>query len=185
MNYLDTYLNKLKKPQAASILNTIQIMHSKLSEHSSQQYITALLLGNVQSGKTSHMLGCISALADKGYKLFIILTSDNIDLQRQTFNRAKNNLENFCVLSENETFLFKPQNLSKPFLLVLKKNSSVLKKWGNIFSSSIKNLGLFLCIFDDEADSASLNTLINKNRTSTINNAIKKNKRLCSKHVFF
>lgn len=185
MSCLQTYLSALKADHSSSVLKTVQELQSKLSEVSNQQYVTALLLGNVQSGKTSHMLGCISALADKGYKLFIILTSDNIDLQRQTFNRAKNNLESFSVLSENETYLFKPQNLSKPILLVLKKNANVLKKWGNIFASSISKLGLFLCIFDDEADSASLNTLVNKNQTSTINKSIEKIRNCAVSTLFF
>ena len=50
--------------------------------------INGLLLGHVQSGKTSQMFGIISAMADVQYKIFILLTTDNTDLQRQTDRKS-------------------------------------------------------------------------------------------------
>ena len=78
-------------------------------------------MGNVQSGKTAQMFGVISLLADQGYNIFILLTTDNVDLQRQTYNRVHESLTSFNVLSEKDTELFRPTNMTKPFVIVLKK----------------------------------------------------------------
>ena len=56
-----------------------------------------------------------------------------------------------------------------PTIVVLKKNARVLKLWANIFNSTGFMRGNPLFIVDDEADAASLNTLVNKNRQSSIN----------------
>lgn len=167
MSYLETYTNSLNNPSLAeSIKKTAkEVMANVESQFDFSGQLTGLLLGNVQSGKTGQMLGVISDLADKGYRVFILLTTDNVDLQRQTYNRVKDALTTFTVLSEGDVVLFNPQNLLKPIVIVLKKNTSVLRKWGNLLASSQLNAGLCLCIFDDEADAASLNTLVNKNRT--------------------
>ena len=93
--------------------------------------INGLLLGHVQSGKTSQMFGIISAMADVQYKIFILLTTDNADLQRQTYNRAKESLKTFNVLNEKDEFLLNAFTLSKPTIIVLKKNSRILSKWKN------------------------------------------------------
>ena len=56
-----------------------------------------------------------------------------------------------------------------PTIVVLKKNARILKLWANIFNSTGFMRGNPLFIVDDEADAASLNTLVNKNRQSSIN----------------
>ena len=57
----------------------------------------------------------------------------------------------------------------QPTIVVLKKNARILKLWANIFSSTGFMRGNPLFIIDDEADAASLNTLVNRNRQSSIN----------------
>ena len=57
----------------------------------------------------------------------------------------------------------------KPAIIVLKKNSRILRLWANVFASTGFMKGNPLFIVDDEADAASLNTLINRNRQSSIN----------------
>lgn len=187
MSYLETYTNSLNNSSLAeSIKKTAkEVMENVESQFDFSSQLTGLLLGNVQSGKTGQMLGVISDLADKGYRVFILLTTDNVDLQRQTYNRVKDALTTFTVLSESDVVLFNPQNLLKPIIIVLKKNTSVLRKWGNLLASSQLNTGLCLCIFDDEADATSLNTLVNKNRTSTINKHLQKIKETASSSLYF
>lgn len=179
MTYLETYTSSLNNSSLSdSITTTAKSVVSNIeSRFDFTEPLTGLLLGNVQSGKTGQMLGVISHLADKGYRIFLLLTTDNIDLQRQTYNRVKSALTSFTVLSESDVVLFNPHNLIKPIVIVLKKNASVLRKWGNLLMTYQLNTGLCLTIFDDEADAASLNTLVNRNRTSTINKHLQKNKR--------
>lgn len=130
---------------------------------------TGLLLGHVQSGKTAQALGTISKMADMSFDIFIYLTTDNIILQQQTFLRAQESLNSFDVYSENDDISFFSNNLRKPSVLVLKKNSRVLRRWRGFLSSSNYCKGRPIVIVDDEADAASLNTLVNKNSQSTIN----------------
>jgi len=59
--------------------------------------------------------------------------------------------------------------LPVPTIVVLKKNARILKLWANIFNSTGFMRGNPLFIIDDEADSASLNTLVNRKRQSSIN----------------
>ena len=186
MGNLEIYTSSLNNPSlAASIKKTAKEVADNVEKFNFSGQLTGLLLGNVQSGKTGQMIGIISDLADKGFRVFILLTTDNIDLQRQTYNRVKDALKTFTVLTESDIVSFNPQNLLKPIVIVLKKNASVLRKWGNLLATSQLNAGLCLCIFDDEADAASLNTLVNKNRTSTINKYLQKIKETASSSLYF
>lgn len=62
--------------------------------------------------------------------------------------------------------------MKKPTVIVLKKNGRILKQWKNNFSSTSFCAGNPLFIIDDEADAASLNTMVNKNKQSTINKSL-------------
>lgn len=186
MTFFNNYLSTIDKAElASSIRMTSQTFISKISEHFNiKQQLNALLLGNVQSGKTAQMLGIISAMADNGYKIFIILTTDNVDLHRQTYNRVKNSLLSFNVLNEKEDSLLTTSSLIKPTVIVLKKNSRVLSRWKNCFLNTEICKGLILTIFDDEADNASLNTLVNKNRVSNINKRLSEIKKTSANTIY-
>lgn len=186
MSYIDTYLNTLQSDELReSVVNTSNELVSNISSRFSfVSQLNCLLLGNVQSGKTGQMLGAISLLADKGYRLFILLTTDNVDLQRQTYNRVKKSLLDFNVISEKEEVLFEQVRLTKPTVIVLKKNSRVLRKWKDILVNTDICHGLPLVIFDDEADAASLNTKVNSNKVSPINRNLSQIKSTSTSSVY-
>ena len=125
--YLEKYISLLGNSELAESVNrTANTFLQKISENfDATNQLNALLLGNVQSGKTAQMLGIISAMADSGYKIFFLLTTDNIDLHRQTYIRVKDSLIDFNIINEKEESLLTPQTLSKPTVVVLKKNSRV------------------------------------------------------------
>ena len=171
MTFLEQYISSIHNPE---LVETIRETSSKMVSEIKTRFdfsnqLNGLLLGNVQSGKTGQTLGVISRLADEGYKLFILLTTDNVDLQRQTFLRVKNALVSFDVISERDEVAFAASLLSKPMVIVLKKNSRVLKKWKNTIVNKDVCRGLPLVILDDEADAASLNTKVNSGKVSPIN----------------
>ncbi len=128
-----------------------------------------LLFGNVQSGKTGQMFGVISVAADLGFPVFLILTTDNVILQQQTIERVREDLEGFCICDEYDSEIFAENCLMQPAIIVLKKNVRTLKQWSNILGSTGFMRGNPLFIIDDEADAASLNTMINRNSKSSIN----------------
>lgn len=184
--YLSKYLSDIDNNELVKSINntTTDFLKRLESNFDSSLQLNALLLGNVQSGKTAQMLGIISAMADNGYRIFVLLTTDNVDLHRQTYNRVKRSLKYFNVLNEKEDSLLTSSSLSKPTVVVLKKNSRVLSRWKNHFSNSNICQGLILVIFDDEADASSLNTLVNKERVSTINKKLTEIKNTAASTIY-
>ena len=187
MSYLQSYLDTINKPsQKDSIIETSEAVLQNVRTHFNfSTPATGLLLGNVQSGKTGQMLGIMSRLADEGYRLFLLLTTDNVDLQRQTYRRVNNSLPLFTVLSERDEEQFRALNQSQPLVIVLKKNTTVLKKWKELLVASNTFRGLPLVIFDDEGDAASLNTLVNRHRVSTINSRLDAIKSTATSSLYF
>lgn len=174
MRYLESYLQTITdrgNPQlAASISKTVNdVAPAYLEKFSFCDHEVGLLFGNVQSGKTGQMFGIISAASDLGFPVFIILTTDNIVLQQQTIDRVRRDLNGYCVCDEYDSEIFAENSLMKPTIIVLKKNVRTLKQWSNILASTGFMKGNPLFIIDDEADAASLNTLVNSNKKSSIN----------------
>lgn len=174
MQYLNSYLNKIIERGNVGLADSIsataeEVGNKYLKNFSFTSHEIGLLFGNVQSGKTGQMFGIISKATDLGFPVFILLTTDNVVLQQQTLNRVKADLEGYCICGENDARIFAENSLMLPTIVVLKKNARILKLWANIFNSTGFMRGNPLFIVDDEADAASLNTLVNKNRQSSIN----------------
>lgn len=174
MQYLKTYLKKIidrgNTKLAESVFHTAEDAGKKYIEtFSFLSHEIGLLFGNVQSGKTGQMFGIMCKAADLGFPAFVLLTTDNVVLQQQTLERVQADLEGFCICGENDGGKFIENNLEEPVIIVLKKNVRVLKLWANILNSTGFMKGNPLFIIDDEADAASLNTLVNRDRQSSIN----------------
>lgn len=174
MQYLKTYLKKITDrgniKLAESISKTAEEVGNKhLKNFSFTSHEIGLLFGNVQSGKTGQMFGIMCKATDLGFPVFVLLTTDNVVLQQQTLDRVKADLKGFCICGENDARIFTENSLLLPTIVVLKKNARVLKLWANIFNSTGFMRANPLFIVDDEADAASLNTLVNKDRQSSIN----------------
>lgn len=177
MANLDDYVNKVKEnnPELAESLKASAEEFSKkyLDTFSFNEHSSGLLFGHVQSGKTGQMLAVAAAAADKGFKFFVLVTTDNVILHRQTLERAKKSLGGFMsgfnVLGETDEQAFFTIEHNMPTLLVLKKNQKVLKTWCNNIRANPKFKDQALFILDDEADASSLNTKINQKEQSTIN----------------
>lgn len=186
-DYLDNYLQKIKGDGnielADSIRKTAESFNEKyLEKYSFVSHETGLLFGNVQSGKTGQMFGIMCQAAMNGFYAFLLLTTDNTVLQQQTLNRVKRDLTDFLVCDETDSGLFIANQLQKPVVVVLKKNYRVLRLWANVFNTTQFMQGNALFIVDDEADAASLNTMVNKDKQSSINKYISsiKDEGMCS-----
>lgn len=189
MSYLKNYLKRISDSGNPRLSNAIKkttddLIPQYVSNFTFKDHVVSLLVGDVQSGKTSHMFGLMCAAADEGFGIFILLTTDNIVLQQQTFNRAKRDLSDFCICDENDFLDFTANNMKKPAVIVLKKNSRILKQWKNNLSSTNFCVGNPLFIVDDEADAASLNTMVNRNKQSTINKAVFDIKKTTSSSIY-
>ena len=174
MKYLESYLNKIiasGNPQLAESIqkSSDEIGDTRLRKFSYVGHEIGLLFGNVQSGKTGQVFGIISKAADMGFPAFVLLTTDTIALYQQTLDRVKRDLEGFCICGENDSGLFIDNCLQETTIVVLKKNYRTLRLWANVFNTTGFMRGNPLFIVDDEADAASLNTLVNRNSQSSIN----------------
>lgn len=174
MKYLETYLNKIISRGNVQLADSIaktaaDVGNAHIKNFSFISHEIGLLFGNVQSGKTGQMFGIMCQAADLGFPAFVLLTTDNVVLQQQTLERVKSDLDGFCICGENDSGIFIENSLQQPVIVVLKKNTRILRLWANVFNTTGFMKGNPLFIIDDEADAASLNTLVNKDRQSTIN----------------
>ena len=174
MSYLDEYIETIKFNETKQTVRdvTSELFDKHLADFDYRSNVNGLLLGEVQSGKTGQMFGVIAAAADKEFQIFLVLTTDNRRLQNQTFTRALDSFPNFCVCDESDGLRFKMNKMRKPVIIILKKNTSILKKWRNELVNSGLLDGRPLFIIDDEADAASLNTKVNQSEISKINGHI-------------
>lgn len=125
--------------------------------------IRGLVVGDVQSGKTSNYLGLVTKAADAGYRIIFILTGTIESLRKQTQERVEegfvgydvttamdvgvgrgdkmpksftSRLKDFVADDDQNTNIRISNYPSEPMIFVLKKNANVLKK----LYTSLKNI---------------------------------------------
>lgn len=141
-----------------------QVLESLPSPAQKESKITGLILGRIQAGKTMAMITTIALAADTGYRLFVVLTSDNTWLREQTYSRLANALTGLYVydngrLSEliAEEKVTEEDIMNCGLVVVCTKNAHNLRN----LLQDLERLDLRYIpamIIDDEADQASLNT---------------------------
>jgi hypothetical protein len=172
-----------------------------------------LVIGEVQSGKTSTYIGLIDKAADAGYRLFIIIGGHTESLRRQTQARVDEGFvgrdsafmskelrhlvdqklvgvgaidpdiraygfttvsSDFSVKSAQALNFEVSPSMSEPVILVVKKNTKILKNLREWLSGQAPAGGhkMPLMLLDDEADYASINTREEEDPTA-VNNAIR------------
>lgn len=129
-----------------------------------------LVVGHVQSGKTSNFTAVIAKAADSGYKVFIVLSGVHNALRRQTQLRLIKDLIEpnqamwHQITTPDHDFVPPPNASSflagkgQRVLLVVKKNSVVLRKLHRWLASATAYLDVPTLVIDDEADQATVAT---------------------------
>ncbi|OKX83263.1 Z1 domain-containing protein [Corynebacterium glutamicum] len=176
--YFDRYLSQIDQPTyAKAISETTDTFYEKiLDEFDWVSFRQCLMYGDVQSGKTSHVLGIIGRAFDEGIRFALFLTSDNTRLVDQTFERILGAFPSVSVCNGNDDLRFrstvKNHKNDQPVLVVLNKNKAVLNRWKKIFETTSAIHGKPLLIIDDEADAASLNAKVNQGQQTAINKVL-------------
>lgn len=151
-----------------------------------EYHCCGLVLGYVQSGKTTNFTAVIAKAADAGYRMFIVLSGIHDALRQQTQDRLNEQLweRNSNIwhrLTDEQDFrptanvdaLLSTQR--QCVLAVVKKNGSrlrALRKW--LFSARPEVLAACpVLIIDDEADQATVNTARPDRQPSRINGLIR------------
>lgn len=141
-----------------------------LSSKETKVPIKGLVVGNVQSGKTSAMAGLMAMAADYGWNYFIVLTGLNDNLRKQTELRLRKELEldksrnlvwDYIDYSRLEDKNYNYEHFSDSrrvfFSVVLKQKDRLPSEIK--FLQKAPNPGqIKMLIIDDEADQGSMNT---------------------------
>ena len=183
--------------QVAQFNHDLQRIFSKIEKHQSSSVSDASLLafGQVQSGKTAHMLGLLSWVADNNYGVAVVLTGVTQALHKQGQDRFKRELGETGIarakILDVPTSRGGPQykelvdtvaelvqrrsNTPKdtwpksplPILMTLKNRARIETTRACIKEALARcNLDLPIFIIDDEADQASPNSRIRLDDTS-------------------
>ncbi len=202
--HLSTVRNHLRNsgiPESG--VNTIEANAAKtLSEcpyplSSESKSTTGIVIGKVQSGKTSNFISLIGLAFDNGYDISILfggrkqtLVDQNYKRLEQYFNGDKNvivinahqgrTLDNPCF---HEMISMMLKNGRKIVIVCLKDKHNIEKLNDNLLSSyEIKSRPIL--IVDDEGDEGSLNTKVHECDESAIYSSIDKMRKLLKLHAF-
>ena len=161
---------------------TIRIINN-LSLSTGDDSKKGMVMGYVQSGKTTSIEALIAMAADWGWNLFVILSGTLENLRQQNLQRLENDIK--YGSNGNIHWMFSPNigkdnlyesiNNGQRVVTVCLKNSKRLKDLKDwIFESSAQNLAnARVILIDDEADQASINTKdISDEERSKINQLI-------------
>jgi len=127
---------------------------------------TGLIYGKVQSGKTNTTIATLALAEANKFRCFIVLTSDNTWLGKQTAERFTNQIKGGPVVRNWEQWKKDPVEFGNQLhdyindtgvVLVSTKNGRHLENLLKVLKSA-KASSVPTLIFDDEADNASLNT---------------------------
>ncbi len=148
-----------------------------------------LVIGNVQSGKTSNFTAVISKAADAGFRLFIVLSGVTTGLRKQTQERLDRDIYGLNDLSwirltsadsdigaVHGIFPVLNQRSLRTYAVV-KKNVSRLKRLNKFLDESQRRGHLDDCpilVIDDEGDQASLSPSCNPAKLTAINKQLVK-----------
>jgi KaiC/GvpD/RAD55 family RecA-like ATPase len=79
---------------------------------------TGLIYGRVQSGKTNTTIATLAIAQENKFRCFIVLTSDNTWLRKQTANRFNNQLKGGPVVFDWEQWKNHPKDFAQSKLLL-------------------------------------------------------------------
>ncbi|MBH0157311.1 Z1 domain-containing protein [Fictibacillus sp. 5RED26] len=205
-NYYSTnYMNYMKRILPTEILNTISedtnaVMNNLADPNLDAFSIYGMVVGHVQSGKTSNYASLICKAADAGYRFIVVIAGGQNNLRDQTqkrldevfiganykgvgqlagFKREKmpdslTNADNdFKIETAKARGTTNFENMQLPILVVIKKHTKPLSNLLDWLDKHYKNqVDKAMLVIDDESDYASINTK-NEEDPTVINEKIR------------
>lgn len=155
---------------------------------------TGIVIGKVQSGKTSNFISVLALALDNGYDIAIVLGGNTLELLKQNATRITSafhvDTEKLTVLKTNDNkSLVNParikefiENGRKVIIVGLKHNKHI-DQIAEIFNNDFL-AGQSVLIVDDEGDQATLNTRAYKNSLSKTYESVLNLKSKLKSHCF-
>ncbi|MRH41584.1 endonuclease [Aquibacillus halophilus] len=189
--YLTNYMNYMKSDLPPQVLETIHedtdaIMNNLADPDSDAFSRYGMVVGHVQSGKTSNYAALICKAADAGYRFIVVIAGGQNNLRNQTqtrldevfvganyqgvgqlagFKREKmpdslTNADNdFKIETARARGTTNFENMKLPILVVIKKHTKTLSHLLKWLDDHYKNqVDKAMLVIDDESDYASINT---------------------------
>ena len=155
---------------------------------------TGIVIGKVQSGKTSNFISVLALAFDNGYDIAIVLGGNTLDLLKQNASRITSafnvDSEKLTVLKTNDNkSLINPSRIKeflengRKIIIVGLKHNKHIDQIAEIFNSSYLSDKSVL-IVDDEGDQATLNTKAYRNSISKTYGSVLNLKSKLNSHCF-
>lgn len=155
---------------------------------------TGIVIGKVQSGKTSNFISVLGLAFDNNYDIAIVLGGTTLDLLKQNAHRIGNafsvDAEKLTVLKTNDNKSLIDSNRIKEFIengrkviVVGLKRHNHINKIAEIFDNEFLSTKPIL-IIDDEGDQATLNTKAYLDSMSSTYESVVNLKNKLKKHCF-
>lgn len=155
---------------------------------------TGIVIGKVQSGKTSNFISLTALAFDNNYDIVIVFGGTKKPLVKQNRERIIEYFGNNDVLvldtndyrdklNERDIKQFTKKMGKKVIIVALKSPNQINFIADNMFDNTTLSDEPVL-IIDDEGDEASLNALVKKNKKSSTYRAIETLKQRINKHCF-
>ncbi|WP_303984887.1 Z1 domain-containing protein [Niallia circulans] len=196
--YLNNYMEYMTRDLPPAVLNTIDedtnaIMNNLADPDLGSFSRYGMVVGHVQSGKTSNYAALICKAADAGYRFIVVIAGAQNNLRSQTQKRLnevfigvnnkgvgkladfkKEKMPDSLTNEENdfkietakarETTNF--ENMQLPILVVIKKHTKTLSHLLEWLDKHYKNqVDKAMLVIDDESDYGSINTKKEENPT--------------------
>lgn len=157
-------------------------------------HLTGIVIGKVQSGKTSNFIALTALAFDNGYNHVVVMGGKTNLLVRQNGDRIqeyfKANPEIVVLNSSDHNAYMNATTINqlirdgKKIIIVTLKHPERIEEIRTKVFCDIELTDAPTLIIDDEGDEASLNTLISKGKKSSTYLAIEKLKNLLRRHAF-
>ncbi|MBC6111528.1 Z1 domain-containing protein [Pedobacter fastidiosus] len=171
---------KYSKPLQDTVKSTVdRLLTSKTSSEN-----PGVLLGRIQSGKTTAFIGVIAEAFDRGIDVAVVLTKNSELLGTQTTRRIRKEFKEFeeqghiniyYTHTFGDTILKKSQLLNKKVFIAIKNPSSIGKLTKAFKINNSELCGKNVLIIDDEADTGSIGAKGKKDEVELLETAKKLN----------
>ncbi|WP_042150450.1 Z1 domain-containing protein [Paucisalibacillus sp. EB02] len=197
--YIENYMAYMKNDLPLEVLDTIDedtdVIMNNLADPELEEAFSryGMVVGHVQSGKTSNYAALICKAADAGYRFIVVIAGGQNNLRNQTQNRLDevfvgsnyqgvgklagfrrdkmpdsltNSTNDFKIETAKARETTNFENMQLPILVVIKKHTKPLSNLLEWLDKHYKNqIDKAMLVIDDESDYASINTKDEENPT--------------------
>jgi hypoxanthine phosphoribosyltransferase len=177
-------IHSANRKYSKTLQDTVKSTVDKLLTSKTSSENPGVLLGRIQSGKTTAFIGVIADAFERGIDVAVVLTKNSELLGTQTTRRIRKEFQEFeeqghiniyYTHTFGDTILKKSQLLNKKIFIAIKNPSSIGKLTKAFKINNSELCGKNVLIIDDEADTGSIGAKGKKDEVELLETAKKLN----------